>query len=251
MMKRLAAFLLMIGMFPMSSLFAVAAPSIDARYIIDAMDAAMEYDDAAIEAKMVNTDRLGSTSLTFDTFQNGSGDTLLVVTAGPDKGQKILRLDDDIYLYYPDADEIVRLSGSSLKNSFLGSDFSYEDLTGDDDYDDRYSYTLDGEEMLDGISCYKMTFTAKKLSETYQVQEMWIDSERFVPIHVRLSSKSGRSLKDILYSDYIHDGGIFFPGRLEVVNLVKKGSSSVMTVSSARFNVGLDDDLFSKEELAW
>ena len=228
-----------------SSLYAI-----DAKYIVDKMEKVMDFEDATFSAKMVNKDRLGETTLTFDTYQKGDGDTLLTVTQGADKGQKILRLSDDIYIYYPDAEEVIRLSGSALKNSFLGSDFSYEDLTGDDDYSARYDYTLVGSEEYEGVSCYKISFTAKKLSETYQQEEMLIDSERFVPLKVSLMSKSGRLLKEIYYSDYIEDGALM-PGRVEVVNAVKKGNSSVMTITDCSFNTGLDDSLFDRDELAW
>ena len=119
--------------------------ALDSKEILDRMEKEMDFSSASFSATIVNTDKLGSTKLTFDTYQKGNGDTLLSVTSGSDKGQKILRLDEEIYIFYPNADEIIRLSSSGLKESFLGSDFSYEDLTGDDEYDERYSHSLSGE----------------------------------------------------------------------------------------------------------
>lgn len=229
----------------------LGAANLTADQIVDAMTTAMDYQDATFSATLVNTDRLGSTSLTFDTYQNARDDTLLVVTEGADAGQKILRLDDDIYLYYPDADEIIRLSGSSLKNAFLGTDFSYEDLTGDDDYTSRFTSTLNGTESIDGVSCYVITLTAKKLSEPYQMEKMWIDQQRFIPLKTVLYSKSGKLLKVMTYQEYLHDGDVWFPGSIHVTNAVKKGNSSVMTVTNATFNKGVDPSLFKKETLAW
>ena len=225
--------------------------AIDAKTIVDAMDDAMDFDDATFNATMTNKDRLGTTSMNFTAYQLESGDTLLEVTSGADRGQKILRLNDDIYIYYPDAEEVVRLSGSSLKNSFLGSDFSYEDLTGDDDYDKRYDYVLDRSEEEDGIQCYVLTFTAKKLSETYQKQVIWVDQERFVPIKGELYSRSGKLLKTMYYSDYYEDDGIYFPQNIYIENNVKKNSSSTMKVSDIEFNSGVDQSLFDKDELGW
>ena len=156
-MKKLIV-LLIIAIFTLAQIWALSAEQ-----IIDKMEDVMEFETLSFTATIKNTDKLGSTTQTFNAIQNDDGDTLLTVTSGMDKGQKILRLDDNIYIYYPDADEIIRLSGSGLSNSFLGSDFSYEDLSGDDDYDDRYNYKLAGSETYNGIDCYVIKFTAKKL----------------------------------------------------------------------------------------
>ncbi len=244
-MKRILA-LFVLAVFSLSYAF-----SIDAKQIVETMEDVMDFESATFSAKLENTDRLGVTTLSFDAYQNGDGDTLLIVTSGFDKGQKILRLDDEIYIYYPDADEIIRLSDSGLKNSFLGSDFSYEDLTGDDDYSDRYDYKLVGEKEEVGIMCYEVEFVAKKLSETYQKQVILIDSERFVPLRVSLFSRSGKLLKEICYSEYIEDNGILFPSVVKSQNAIKKSNKSTMVVSNIVFDEELDDALFDKEELSW
>lgn len=232
-------------------LMCISAYSEDnAKWIIDRMEDVMDYDTLSFNAVMKNNDKLGETSMSFTAYQKGDGDTLLLVTSGLDKGQKILRLDDEIFIYYPDADEIVRLSGSGLKNSFLGSDFSYEDLTGDDDYDERYSYELLGEEEYEGAECYRILFIAKKLSETYQREEMLIDKDRFVPLKQSLFSKSGKLLKEIFYSDYTSDLPLY-PTMVKTQNAIKKSNSSELRISALSFNDKLNESLFEKEELSW
>ncbi len=225
--------------------------ALDSKEILDRMEKEMDFSSASFSATIVNTDKLGSTKLTFDTYQKGNGDTLLSVTSGSDKGQKILRLDEEIYIFYPNADEIIRLSSSGLKESFLGSNFSYEDLTGDDEYDERYSHSLSGEETLNDIDCFVISMDAKKRSETYQKETIYIAKDSFLPVKMSLYSKSGRLLKEIYYSNYITDNGTHYPTHIEITNAVKKSSYSVMDITSISFGVELDDDLFNKEELAW
>lgn len=222
----------------------------DAKAIVDKMEDVMDFDSISFSATMKNHDKLGFTTLSFDAIQRGNGDTLLSVASGLDKGQKILRLDDDIYIYYPDADEIIRLSDSGLKNSFLGSDFSYEDLTGDDDYEDRYDYELVGEEKFNGIDCYKILYVAKKLSETYQRMEMLIDKERYVPLKESLFSKSGKLLKDIYFDDFT-DNAPLYPTTIKTQNAIKKSNYSELRIEKLKFNIKLDETKFDKEEMAW
>ena len=221
-----------------------------AKEIIDRMEDAMDFDTLSFSAVIRNTDRLGTTTQAFDAIQNEDGDTLMTVTKGLDKGQRILRLGNEIYIYYPDADEIIRLSDSGLKHSFLGSDFSYEDLTGDDAYSSRYTYELIREEEYEGIACYRILFVAKKLSETYQRQEMLIDKERYVPLVEELFSKSGKLLKTLFFSDYTSNRP-YYPQSVRTENAIKKANRSEMTISSIAFNGRIDDSLFDKEEFAW
>ncbi len=225
--------------------------ALDPEEIMDRVEELMDFDTCRMSATMVNNDKLGSTSMVFTTYEKGNGDTVLEVTDGPDKGQKILRLSNDIYIYYPDADEIVRLSSSGLKNSFLGSDFSYEDLTGDDDYNSRYDLTLEENEKVDGEECYVILLKAKKSSETYQMQRVYVRISDNLPVQFNMYSKSGKLMKVMTYTDWIDSDGIRFPGHVKVVNSIKKNSYSDISIDEIEFNVSLDEALFDKEEMAW
>lgn len=228
-----------------------ASFAVDPKEIMDKVEKLMDFETCIMSATMVNTDKMGSTSMVFTTFEKGNGDTILEVTDGPDKGQKILRLDNDIYIYYPDADEIVRLSSSGLKNSFLGSDFSYEDLTGDDDYNSRYDLTLEENQTIDGDDCYVILLKAKKPSETYQMQRVYIRVSDNLPVQFGMYSKSGKLMKVMYYTGWIEDKGIYMPGHIKVVNSIKKNSYSDITIDEITFNAEIDEKRFDKEEMAW
>ncbi len=243
-MKRKAVLLVLLT-------FSLSVFAVTSREVLDEMESRMDFDSAVFSATLVNRDRFGETTLSFDTYEKGNGDTLLCVTTGSDRGQKILRLGDEIWIYYPDADESVRLSSSGLKDSFLGSDFSYEDLTGDDDYDSRYTHQLLDDVTLDGKECYVVSLEAKKRSETYQKETIYVEKETMLAVKMELYSLSGKLLKKVFYSEYISDGDVYFPGKIEVVNALRKNSSSVMTVTDMVFNSSLDESLFDSEEFTW
>ena len=108
------------------------------------------------------TDRFGSRTKTFILYAEGADKMLIEFTNPEERGQKIMRLEDEIYLYFPDAEEVIRLQGSALKESVMGSDFSYEDMTGEGDLLDQYEVTLLGEQMVDGRRHYHLELEAKK-----------------------------------------------------------------------------------------
>ena len=98
--------------------------------IIRKMEANQVHKSARTTGAMSITDRFGTRVKTFKVFALGEEKTLLEFTNPEEAGQKILRIDDEIYLYFPEAEEIIHLQGAALKDSVMGSDFSYEDLTG-------------------------------------------------------------------------------------------------------------------------
>ncbi len=234
----------------LSGVWAEQALLTDTHEILKKMEEAMSFDTVKLTATLENIDSMGSTTTEFDTWENNKN-TLLHVTSGPDRGQKILRLEDIIYIYYPSAEEVIRLSSSGLKNSFLGSDFSYEDLTGKDDYDERYDSTLIGTTIYDGKLCYEILLKAKKSSETYQIESVFIDTELFIPLKFVLFSKSGKTMKTLYYMDWINTNGTYFPGKILVENNIKKNKSSLMTVTDIVFDIEINSSIFSKEELQW
>ena len=95
-----------------------------------------------------------------------------------------------------------------------------------------------------------MNFTAKKLSETYQREEMLIDKTRFVPLKQSLFSRSGKLLKEIYYSDYTESQPLY-PTSIRTQNAVKKSNHSELSITELTFNRKLDDSIFDKEEISW
>ncbi len=234
-----------------TSVNANATTEMDTDEIVDAIERNQAFKTVAIDATIVTTDRLGSSTQKFSSYGRENGDTLVVVTAGADTGQKVLRKGTSIYLYYPDAEEVIRLQGSALKDSFMGSDFSYEDLTGDNGIRDNYTAELLETVRIDGHDCYHMMFTAKNRKQTYQKQESYIDAELFVSRRSILYSASGRALREITSSEFVTEKGFVFATSSIMKDLMKTNSSTIMTVESVQVDISIPDSYFSKDELVW
>lgn len=141
-MKKLCIFMIT-AIIALSGSFADA---LSVEQIMAKYDANDNFKTCRMKAELSVTDKFGTTKTTFESYQQKNSNTLIIVADGPDAGQKILRLENSVYLYYPDAEELIRLQGSALKDSIMGSDFSYEDLTGNDSTLENYTGELLGTE---------------------------------------------------------------------------------------------------------
>ena len=176
------------------------------------------YETSITDATLIITDNLGTSKQSLRSYDDGNGNTLIEITEGPDRGQKVLRKDQSIYLYYPDADQIIRLQGSSLKESFMGSDFSYEDLSSDNSIINNYHTEIIDEDE----STYTLFLTAKTRSMTYQKEELVVDKNNFYLLRATLKSASGRDLRSLVNSDFEEIKGHYVAKKSVMIDLIKK-----------------------------
>lgn len=188
---------------------------------------------------------------TFISTAAGAGRSLLEFTNPEEAGQKILRLDDEIYLYFPEAEEVIHLQGAALRENVLGSDFSYEDMTGAGSLLDDYEVVLEGNEPIAGRDCYRLRLTARRRDVVYPRQVVWIDAEQFVTRRVEQFSRRGRALKRMVVSDYRAVGDKLIAVRLEMSDLMKRDSRTVFLIDAIEVDGAVDETLFSLEELTF
>ena len=139
------------GFFPGGTLASAhaqqSAPNaaLSAEEVVRRLEERRVYETSRAEMSMTISDRFGTRESTMIAWSRGTDEALIEFTSAAERGQKILRTADEIYLYYPDAAELVRLQGAALRESMLGSDVSYEDLTGGKTLLDTYkSRWVDG-----------------------------------------------------------------------------------------------------------
>ncbi len=243
-MKRIVAAIL-------SLLCGAGAWGMDPVEIVRRLEANQVQKTAQFEGSFTITDSFGTRTKTFKAWSSGKDKMLVEFTNPEEAGQKILRVSDSIFLYFPEAEEVIHLQGSALKDSVMGSDFSYEDLTGEKGLLDLYTVKGEGTEAVDGRECHVLTLTAKKKDIAYPLQRLWVDAELFVSRKSTSYSLSGKPIKEMLVKEVAAVSGRNIPVRTELRDLMKKGSLTVFTMTAVRFDLPLSPKLFSWDELSW
>lgn len=248
--KRCTILALALFLFPIAQITAQnTTESIDV--ILKKLESNQVFNTAKIEMTLNVSNRFGLTSNQFSSYSRKGGDALIEITAGPDRGQKILRQKNNIYLFYPDAEEVIWLKGSALKESMMGSDFSYEDLTDEGTIQDRFTARVEGIEEIDDHSCYHLILIANSRTETYAKQELWVDTELFVSRKAFLYSASGKPIREMTASNIKNISGKEIPFTTVMKDLLKKNTSTEMTIIKAEIDIPLSEKYFNRDELSW
>lgn len=225
--------------------------NLTAQQIIQRMQANEVHDSAYAEGRMIITDRFGTRTSTFRSWSRGQHDSLIEFTSPEEMGQKVLRTRDAIYLFYPDAAEILRIQGAALRDSLLGSDISFEDMTGGRDLLNEYQVRLLGTETVNGVSTYKVELTARNSRVAYPKQILWIDTDLFVTRRAHRFSLSDRLLKEMDVLEVQTQQGRTFPTRIRMRDALRSNTQTIMEFQRLDLGVRLPANIFSLEELSW
>ena len=228
----------------------LAAQFSEAEEIIRQMEDREVFDSAFVQGKLIINDRFGEKVSSFDSYSLGSEYSLIEFTSVEELGQKILRSEDDIYIYYPDAEEVIRLFGSALGDGILGSDASYEDITGDKSLLLDYEITGFQTETLNNTNTWRIELKARRSSIPYPRQIIWID-QNMNGIRSEKYSLSNRLIKEEEVLKFSTVKGYTVPAHIRINDTLKKNSYSEFVLDRIDIDYPLDLSFFSLDELTW
>ncbi len=233
---------------------ALAAPAAGAQTadeIITRMEENIVFDTARTAGSMTVRDRFGARESTFVSYSRGDETMLIEFTSAEERGTKILRTRDEIYLYYPDAADLIRLQGAALRDAVLGSDMSYDDMTGGKRLLKSYKATLEGTESIGGRPCYRVSLEATKRDVPYYRQTLWVDKELFIFRKAQKFARSGTLLKEIEVNEIQRVAGRNVVTRMTLRDSLRRGSSTEFVIGEIEIDRPLPPKIFSLGELTW
>jgi outer membrane lipoprotein-sorting protein len=185
----------------------------------------------------------------FQASARANSDSFIEFTNPEDKGTRYLKKDGRLYIYSPDTEEVMLISGHLLKESMMGSDLSYEDTIENEKLSARYTPVLSGTAESGGRTAWVLELTAKKRTESYPKQKLWIDAENGDLLRSEQYALSGAKLKEynLLKAEKI--GSRRFPVESEMRDLLRKGSRTVFRMSKIELDANIPDSVFSMRNL--
>lgn len=247
--KKMKKYLLLLAILMSISVTTVSAQ--DAEQFIRNLENNQTHDTSILEGKIVITDRFGERASEFISYNRGTEESLLEFTSAAERGQKVLRTEDEIYLYYPDAAEIIRLQGAALRESLVGSDISYEDVTGNRGYLDDYTAEIIGEDTIAERPTTIIELTASTDDIAYPKQRLWIDNIDYVLLKSEQYALSGKLLKVSDTKKTTVQKGKIFPVHLTISDELKRNSQTDIILDTINIDTTLPRGIFSLEELSF
>jgi predicted RND superfamily exporter protein/outer membrane lipoprotein-sorting protein len=183
-----------------------------------------------------------------------AGDYSLIVFDAPAdvKGTAVLSHakvgdDDEQWLYLPSAHRTRRISSSNRTGAFAGSEFSFEDLTGNDGR--KYDWKLAGTEPCGALTCFVVDATPKDPSSAYSKRVLRIDTQEFRIQTIEFYDRKNAKLKTLAYEGYKKLNERFWRSQSWTMKNHQSGKSTVISFSSMKVGNGFTVNDFATGKL--
>ena len=192
--------------------------------------------------------------LEMKTLEGVNGDKTIstFLSPGDIKGTKTLGhqyvgRDDDQWLYLPALRRVKRIASRNKSGSFMGSEFSYEDI-GNQNYQ-KYTYKGDATEVkLNNIWYYKGERYPIDKNSGYTKQISWVDKETFLLRQVEYYDRKQELLKTAIFSKYKKIDDVYRVGKIEMKNHQNGKSTTIIWIED-KIKAGLKSNEFTKRML--
>jgi outer membrane lipoprotein-sorting protein len=218
--------------------------------ILERIDKNMAYKSAVTTSRMIIHGSRQTRTIEAKTWGIGDEKAFTEYLApAREKGTKMLKLEDQLWIYSPGSDRTIQISGHMLRQSLMGSDLSYEDMMDNNELLKDYHATVIGSEIFEERDCWIVELQAKTAEVNYQVRKIWVDKTRYIPLKEELLAKSGKLLKSMELSGITKIDNRWFPKKLVFRDMLKRGDGTEFIIESIQFNVDIPEYIFSKASL--
>lgn len=155
--------------------------------------------------------------------------------------------DDDRWLFIPALNMVRRVAAQDKRSSFVGSDFTYEDISGRDIEDDNH--TVVKEEQVEDRNTYVVKSIPKdEKGAEFSYKLSWIDKGNLLPLKEEYYDRKGEIYK-IFTADEIKDVQGFPTVTKRTMKNLQTGHRTEVQFTKVEYNAGLEDDAFTERYL--
>jgi outer membrane lipoprotein-sorting protein len=190
-------------------------------------------------------------SMTVKTWTKGEDYSISIVTApAKDAGTVFLKRLKEIWNWVPSIERVVKLPPSMMAQSWMGTDFTNDDLVKASSRIDDYTHKLLGDTVIANRKCWKIEMTPlPNAAVIWGKVNIWIDQKDYLELRLEFYDEDNKLVNVLQSSDIKTMGGRTMPSKMEMIPAEKKGQETIITYNSATFDQKIDDDFFTTQNM--
>lgn len=167
-----------------------------------------------------------------------------------DKGTVTLKRKNEVWNWLPSAQKVIKIPPSMMLQSWMGSDFTNDDLVRESSVTKDYTHKLIGEEKIDGLDCYKVQLTPKpEAGVVWGKIIAWIAKNSYLEPKVEYFDEDGFLVKKFIGSKLQNMDGRNIFTHWEMIPEDKPGNKTIMDYKKIQFNIKIDEAFFSEQNM--
>lgn len=234
----------------------LAAAELDAQAIVKLAEDAIRGETAEMKATMEITTPRWQRTLVFRSWDDSRHDRSFTRILSPqkDKGTGFLRDGTTLWMYLPRVERTTRIPPSMMLQSWMGSDFTNDDVARDSSMVDDYTATALGRRDFDGTQALGVQLVPHEDAPVVWAKiEAWISTEPLAPFLFLYydEDKPGEFelVRRMRFTDVRRVDGRNVPHHWAMEPLDKPGHLTAITLNEIHFDRDLSDSLFTQSNL--
>lgn len=175
---------------------------------------------------------------------------ILVKSPARDKGTTFLKNDKEIWNWVPSIEKVVKLPPSMMLQSWMGSDFTNDDLVRNSSIEEDYEHKVLGEEEIDGRMAYKIELIPKPDAPVVWGKiTTWITKENYLQVKTEFYDEDD-FLINVMMADKIQEmDGRLIPARMTITPVEEEGNKTIIEYLSIDFDAEIDESMFTVQQM--
>ncbi len=219
--------------------------------IIDRMEEVMRGESSVAEMTMTIERPRYTREISMKAWSMGEDFSLILITApARDQGTTYLKRRNEIWNYVPNIDRTIKMPPSMMSQSWMGSDFTNDDLVRESSTVDDYEHRILREEEYNGRDAWVLELIPKPDTPiVYGKVLMWVDKEHYIQLKVENYDQRDELANTIEFSEIGEMGGRTFPAKMTLTPADKPDHQTIMEYRNLEFDVDLSESFFTQQNM--
>lgn len=175
---------------------------------------------------------------------------ILITSPAKDKGTVTLKRIKEVWNWMPSIERTIKLPPSMMMESWMGTDFTNDDLVKQSSMVDDYTHQLAGDSTIEKLPCYKIIMKPKpNAAVVWGKIAIFIDKKDYMEMRVEYYDEDGVLVDIMTGSDVKMLGGKLLPAKMEMIPVSKPGQKTVLLYNSMKFDQPMDDNFFTVQNM--
>lgn len=219
--------------------------------IVRKSDLQMRGDSSYSEATMKIIRPSWTRTMSMKTWSKGMDLSLVLVTApAKDKGSSSLKRQREMWNWIPSIERVIKIAPSMLSQSWMGSDFTNDDLINQSSIVVDYRHQMVGKEVFDNDPTWVIDSIAKPNAPVvWNKVRLWISQKTYLQRKVEFYDEFDELVNTMKTYDVKLLGGRQLASRMEMLPADKPGNKTQIITHQAQFDFAIKDSFFSLSQM--
>ncbi len=229
----------------------IKAQDLTAKEIIQKADEKVRGDHNQAHLKMTIVRPDWTREIELKSWAIGEAYSLILITSpARDKGTSFLKREKEMWNWQPRINRSIKMPPSMMSQSWMGSDFTNDDLARASSTVNDYVQNLLGEEVIEGRNCWIIELMPKEgVAVVWGKIKMWVDQKDYLQLQTEFYDEDDYLVNTMRGKDITSLGGRTLPRILEVIPAEEDGHKTVVEYVTLDFNTPIKERFFSIQNM--